>query len=637
MHTMGLLEAHGTGTKLGDPIEVDGLRGAMAGSPAGLPPVALGTAKAHLGHAEGAAGVVGVIKAVLSLETGLAPAMPGFTRENPYLGLDSAFLAIPAATKEWRPRAGSVRRAGVSSFGFGGAGAHIVLEEAPRPVRPERADDGSVVVPFSAPSAARLPEVLRRHRAVLTAESSLAAVAATLQQGREHHAARVAVVARTVGELSAELDALLAGAVDAGAVRAAAGSDAQALAAARRWTSGGALDRAPLSGVTRLNLPGLPFHGEHFWLREAERSPDPVPATATSTAVADAGPVAGGLGAARSFMEASAYDAIGVRRALERLGVIGSRLAALAVREHLGATGTLSGADVLSGLPAVEPYGRFVTRLADVVTGAPRPLPDAGSEREAIEREFTRLVADHPEVADHVALAKAVIPNIPDVVTGRSSALELYFGGEIDELLSRIYTGNAIADHYNAVVARLADGYIRDRLAERPGEPVRILEVGAGTGGTTGPGAPAARPLRAAGRIHVHRHLRLLFPPGQAKVRRHGRAHGLHPLQPGARSRGPGHRGGRVRPAHRVERGARDGEHHHLGRPSAPSAVRRRAAPAQRDHLEHRLPVPAVRDDPQLVDVQGRRAAAGRPAARSLAVAGGAGTRGVRGELGAGP
>ncbi|MEU2996697.1 SDR family NAD(P)-dependent oxidoreductase [Streptomyces sp. NPDC006995] len=498
VHTMGLLEAHGTGTRLGDPIEVDGLRGALAGGPTGLPPVALGTAKAHLGHAEGAAGVVGVVKAVLSLETGVVPAMPGFTRENPYLGLDSGFLAVPSATSAWRPRAGSVRRAGVSSFGFGGAGAHIVLEEAPRPAHQERAGDSSLVVPFSAPSADRLPEVLRRHRAVLTGELSLTAVAATLQHGREDHSARVAVVARTADELRSELDALLGGRVEAGTVRAAARSDARALAAARRWAADGDLDRTPLRDVPRLNLPGLPFGGETFWLREtapapvtAAPAPQPAPAQAPVRASAPAGdaggPVAGALAAARSFMDASTYDATGVRRGLERLGTVGARLAALAVREHLGVTRELSGADVLSGLPAVEPYGRFVTRLADVVTGAPRPLPDAAAERRLIEAEFAGIAADHPEVADHVALARAVVPSIPDVVTGRSSALDLYFGGEIDELLSRIYTGNAIADHYNAVVARLADGYVRDRLAERPGEPVRILEVGAGTGGTTGP------------------------------------------------------------------------------------------------------------------------------------------------------
>ncbi|MER5213937.1 SDR family NAD(P)-dependent oxidoreductase [Streptomyces sp. NPDC002838] len=489
VHTMGLLEAHGTGTKLGDPIEIEGVRGALTGRPADAPPVVIGTAKAHLGHAEGAAGVVGIVKAVLSLEHGRIPAMPDFRTANPYLGLkgDSP-LTIPTATTEWPSWSGVPRRAGVSSFGFGGANAHVVLEASPRRADAARYDRVSLVVPFSASSAESLPEVLRRHRAALAAQPGLAAVAATLQDGRDDLSARIAVVATTTQELLLELDAVLAGSVDAGTVRAVPGSDTGAVAAARRWVSGEAVDWLPHDGgsdAPRLNLPGRPFHGEHFWLREAERPTAPAPAATAPQGAT--GPAAGALAAAQAFMDSSAYDAVGVRRGLERLGVIGSRLAALSVRERLGVTDELSGADVLSGLPAVEPYGRFVTRLADVVTAAPRPLPDPTAERALIEREFADLAADHPEVAHHVALAQAVIPHIPEVVTGGASALELYFGGGIDELLSRIYTGNAIADHYNTVVAHLADGYVRDRLAQRPGRPVRVLEVGAGTGGTTGP------------------------------------------------------------------------------------------------------------------------------------------------------
>ncbi|MFE0206051.1 SDR family NAD(P)-dependent oxidoreductase, partial [Streptomyces sp. NPDC058985] len=524
-HTMGLLEAHGTGTKLGDPIEIEGLRGALTERPGDAPPVVVGTAKAHLGHAEGAAGVVGVVKAVLSLEHGRIPAMPDFRQANPYLALDSAELTFATETSDWPARPGTPRRAGVSSFGFGGANAHVVLEEAPHRAPTAWAGGHSLVVPFSASSAQALPEVLRRHRTALDGRPGLAAVAATLQQGRDPLPARLAVVAATDGELRAELDALLAGPVHAGTVRAAPGSDASAVAAARRWAGGETVAWTPVSGgsdAPRLNLPGRAFGGERFWLREPEQhaapapaappvsagpataadpSPSPAPtaaapapytsataATAARPAARDAeGPAAQALATARSFMYGSGYDAIGVRRGLDRLGVVGSRLAALSVREHLGATGELSGADVLAGLPPVEPYERYVARLADVVTAAPRPLPDPAAERNLIDKEFDDLTTDHPEVGDLVALARAVIPHIPRVVTGGTSAIELYFGGEVADLLSGVYHGNAIADHYNAVVAHFADGCVRERLARDPGRPVRILEVGAGTGGTTGP------------------------------------------------------------------------------------------------------------------------------------------------------
>ncbi|EST38605.1 hypothetical protein N566_06530, partial [Streptomycetaceae bacterium MP113-05] len=224
VQSMGHLEAHGTGTRLGDPIEIDGLRGALAGRSSDAPPVLVGSAKAHLGHAEGAAGIVGVVKAVLSLENGQVPAMPHFQRANPYLDLDGSGLIVPEAPAPWPAHPGTPRRAGVSSFGFGGSGAHVALEEAPQ--RPRALETGrSLVLPFSAPSAARLPEVLRRQRAALAQVHDLAAVAATMQHGREALPARVAVVARSVGELTAELDTLLGEEVETGTVRSAPGAD----------------------------------------------------------------------------------------------------------------------------------------------------------------------------------------------------------------------------------------------------------------------------------------------------------------------------------------------------------------------------------------------------------------------------
>ncbi|EST38602.1 hypothetical protein N566_06540 [Streptomycetaceae bacterium MP113-05] len=163
-------------------------------------------------------------------------------------------------------------------------------------------------------------------------------------------------------------------------------------------------------------------------------------------------------------------------------------MAALTVREHLGVTGPLSSAELLRGLPSVEPYDRYSRRLTDIVTRTPhQPLPDKAAERALIDRECADLAAEHPELASHVALARAVIPSIPQVVTGRLAALELYFGGEVDELLSRIYAGNAVADHYNTMVAHVTENYVHSRVTEQPDRPVRVLEVGAGTGGTTGP------------------------------------------------------------------------------------------------------------------------------------------------------
>lgn len=121
---IGCIEGHGTGTPLGDPIEVAGLAGVFAGRPPGS--IGLGTVKSNIGHTETAAGVAGLIKAVLMLEEGrLAPTLHA-SRPNPRLALEKSPFRLIQAAEPWS----GPRRAGVSSFGIGGSNAHVVLEAA---------------------------------------------------------------------------------------------------------------------------------------------------------------------------------------------------------------------------------------------------------------------------------------------------------------------------------------------------------------------------------------------------------------------------------------------------------------------------------------------------------------------------
>ncbi len=129
--TIGLIEAHGTGTPLGDPIEVAALAQVFAGEGEPGRPCALGSVKSNLGHLDAAAGVASLIKAVLAVEHGLIPPSLHFERPNPQLDLHSTPFYVPVAAVPWL--AGESRRAGVSSFGIGGTNAHVVLEQAPLP------------------------------------------------------------------------------------------------------------------------------------------------------------------------------------------------------------------------------------------------------------------------------------------------------------------------------------------------------------------------------------------------------------------------------------------------------------------------------------------------------------------------
>ena len=169
----GYVETHGTGTKLGDPVEISGLVEAFrrleevpgAVRPA-VPRCGLGSVKSNLGHLEGAAGLAGLIKILLSLRHERIPRTLHFERLNPEIDLSASPFHVVAQNEPWprlRDREGRElpRRAGVSSFGFGGANAHVVIEEAPPLADRAAAAEGPCLVPLSARSENELIERAR--------------------------------------------------------------------------------------------------------------------------------------------------------------------------------------------------------------------------------------------------------------------------------------------------------------------------------------------------------------------------------------------------------------------------------------------------------------------------------------------
>lgn len=127
---IGYVEAHGTGTSLGDRIEAHALGMVFGRKRPGSGPLMIGSIKPNIGHLEGAAGIAGLIKAVLMVERGSLPPSGGFTEPNPAIPFTELGLRVVDELQEWPVVAGRPRRAGVSSFGFGGTNAHVIVEEA---------------------------------------------------------------------------------------------------------------------------------------------------------------------------------------------------------------------------------------------------------------------------------------------------------------------------------------------------------------------------------------------------------------------------------------------------------------------------------------------------------------------------
>lgn len=207
---IGFVETHGTGTKVGDPIEVEALRFTVGGDKSATKPCYMGAIKANFGHLEAAAGVAGVIKAVLCIRNGKIPPQPHFRKLNPLISLDDSRLRVPTELVDWDSD-DEIRVAGVSSFGFSGTNAHLVVEQAPALPRSDAAKSHSVapyVLPVSSHFADGLDATLSSVANYLLNESQkepLADICYTAACRRRHYPHRFAVAAASRQELSRKL------------------------------------------------------------------------------------------------------------------------------------------------------------------------------------------------------------------------------------------------------------------------------------------------------------------------------------------------------------------------------------------------------------------------------------------------
>lgn len=292
---IGYVEAHGTATPLGDPIEVNALAAVFGRGDANR--CALGSVKSNIGHSGFAAGVAGIIKVLLCLKhKKLVPSIH-YRQPNPHIAFEQSPFHVNTEYRDW-PGA-HARLAAVSSFGFSGTNAHVVIEEHVAAHAPAiAAEVASVFVPLSAKTDEQLRQKVRDLAGFLAAQPvpvDLACLAYTLQAGRDAMDYRLGFVVATVEQLQDSLRAFLEG---SGRVwRGQASRDGQALASitddadmrgviaawiARRdwsrladlWVKGFELDWNALYGgmpPRRMVLPGYPFARERCWVEGGAR------------------------------------------------------------------------------------------------------------------------------------------------------------------------------------------------------------------------------------------------------------------------------------------------------------------------------------------------------------------------------
>jgi phthiocerol/phenolphthiocerol synthesis type-I polyketide synthase C len=206
------LEAHGTGTALGDPIEVQAAAAALG--QAREQPLLLGSVKANIGHLEAAAGIAGLIKVVLSLQAGQIPAQVHFHTPNPHIPWEQLAVQVVRAAQPWPTRR---RVAGVSSFGFSGTNAHVVLEgyeaQESASTQPQPQPLAVPVLYVSAKSEAAVKTLAARYESYLQQHPTLKLwdLCQSAALGRTHFTHRAGLIAPSVQQLSEALRALRSG------------------------------------------------------------------------------------------------------------------------------------------------------------------------------------------------------------------------------------------------------------------------------------------------------------------------------------------------------------------------------------------------------------------------------------------
>ncbi len=206
---VGLIEAHGTATILGDPVEMAAISEVYGDRGPRGEACFVGSIKGNLGHLDSAAGVTGVIKAVLALEKQVIPGTLNFQRPNPNIKLEDRVFRFSGQAVPW-PSKGALRRAAVSSFGLGGTNAHLILEEAPRPQESPPPQPPPHLLVLSAKSQVALLQKGKdlSHALQAQPELDLALVAQTLARGRKVFAYRGSLVVEDSKEAIARLEEL---------------------------------------------------------------------------------------------------------------------------------------------------------------------------------------------------------------------------------------------------------------------------------------------------------------------------------------------------------------------------------------------------------------------------------------------
>ncbi|MBH8608803.1 beta-ketoacyl synthase N-terminal-like domain-containing protein, partial [Thermoactinomyces sp. CICC 10521] len=498
--TIGYIEVHGTGTKLGDLIELKALTEAFRMFTDKSWFCVIGSHKPNIGHTALAAGMAGLFKILLSMKHGEIPPTLYAGKREKRSGEETPFW-ISTKRQEWK-RSGDVPlRAGLSALGSNGTNAHLIIEEPPaRDVNGETEGPSPGRPYYLFPFSAKSKEALEQKMADMVSwlerkgdDYATEDVAKSLFFGRSHFSVRCAVIAADLAELKQKLDEIkqIGTAQDyvwqrkkpsfqpepkqiargERLIRELAENpdlppeqyQEHLTALSRLYVQGYDLDWSGLFSDKKsrpVPLPAYPFHRKRFWHSGIPHVPE-----------------------AKHGLQMSEMDGLLCKllfMQLESLGLFeGNRLDLSRLKARVA---NLYGKWLEQSLVFLTRHHYLKADGDDgYVVNPDRVTRDGWNEW---ERQKERWLSS-PDTKAQAVLVERTLRNLPQILTGKVPATDILFPDSSMDLVEGIYRNNAVADYFNEIVAQKVEDAIRDRVNQNPAARIRIIEIGAGTGGTS--------------------------------------------------------------------------------------------------------------------------------------------------------
>ncbi len=507
--SIGYIETHGTGTKLGDPIEITGLKNAeeILNQDKLSHPCVLGSVKTNIGHLEGAAGIAGMIKAVNALKHNLIPANMHFTKQNQYIDFENTGFTIAVQNTvfpiEYDKNGNCYpRRAGISSFGFGGVNAHIILEEYENHYCDIDENEAMHVLTLSGRTGELLQSYkesiklwIQEHKEQLLKNRGLwKSMTYTLQEAKEMQSYRMAIVFRTIEELMEQLsnpgqsamnNRIYRGTVntkDKSTVKLTPDMSSEEMAQAFVTVNHISWKDCYQNTQKKVSLPNRKLNKKIHWyqamsisetVEDVVREYVMVPEELTCLKERFE----------KDMSELEDYCAMLIMREFTRRDIFVQLKEEYSISKLRGELHVTSKYERLfKGLFEVLSAQGYLSIQDDFATVTKRGMAPEVQGSVQCDDSFLK---QHEGIQPHIHLLNHCMPHLMEIMNGSVMATDILFPNSNMELVKSVYANNPGADYYNLLVVKTVTAYIKEVRKKEPERTIRILEAGAGTGGTS--------------------------------------------------------------------------------------------------------------------------------------------------------